>query len=152
MSRDLSQDLKAVYNHATMRNLAQRLKSGPEWKAIQDIQKRHETARKAETQNYRDTYDQRVAAERQALLRKRGQARHEPRPPVANDQFNKSTLERQAHQNVRNGHHQSLARIDASEAKELRTLTERAGIKPETSVKTSFTHRQVQAPRQRQKM
>ena len=150
MSRDLTQDLKAAYNHATMRNLAQKVKSGPEWKAVQDIQQRHEAARKSETQNYRDTYDQRVAVERQALLRKRGQIRHELRPPVANDQFNKSTLERQAHQNVRNAHHQSLARIDASETKELRTLTERAGIKPETSVKTSFAR--TQAPRQRQKM
>ncbi len=152
MSRDLSQALKAAYDHAAMRNLAQRLKSGPEWKAVQDIQKRHETARKSETQNYRDTYDQRVAVERQALLRKRGQVRHELRPPVANDRFNKSTLERQAHQNVRNAHRQSLAGIDASETKELKALTERAGIKPQTSVKTTFARTQSQAPRQRQKM
>ena len=152
MSRELSQDLKAAYDHATMRNLAQRLKSDPEWKAVQDIQKRHETARKAETQDYRDTYDQRLAAERRALLRKRGQVRHELRPPVANDRFNKSTLERQAHQNLRNAHRQSLAGIDASETRELKALMERAGVKPETSVKTSFARTQSQAPRQRQKM
>lgn len=132
--------------------MAQRLKSAPEWKAVQEIQKKHDAARKDEAQNYRDTYGQRVAVERQALLRKRGQIRHEPRPPVANDRFNKSTLERQAHQNVRNAHRQALARIDASETKEMKTLAERAGIKPETSVKASFSRTQSQAPRHRQKM
>jgi hypothetical protein len=147
MSRDLSTELKAAYDHATMRNLAQRLKSGPQWKAVQDIQKRHQAARTTETNDYRETYDQRVAVERQALLRKRGQVRHEPRPPVANDRFNKSSLEHQAHKNVRNAHQQSLARIDAAETKELKTLTERAGVKPEASVKASFTRTQAQAPR-----
>lgn len=133
MTRDLGAELKAAYDHASMRALAKHLKTAPEWKAVQEVSKRHDEARQYAAKEYRQTYDRRVAAERQSLLQKRGQNRAEISGPVATDRFNKSSLERQAHRNVRNAHQRELAAINASETKELKALTERAGIKPESS-------------------
>lgn len=151
MSLDLSKSLQASYDHATMRKLAERMKSTPDWKAVQDVQKRHDLARKSETESYRRDFDARVAAERHSLLRKRGQPVLEPKKPVALDRFNKTTLDRQVRRNVQFEHHRTMASIDASETKALETLTERAGIKPERGVKSEFARTQSQAPRHRHK-
>jgi len=129
--RDLAQELRASFDHATMRAQAEAMRSTPQWKAVQEIQKRHDQARTVEAQEYRKSYDARVATERQKLLQKRGQLTHELKPPTATDRFSKSRLEQQAHKNVRFAHQQRMSGIDQSETRALKNLSAQTGPRQE---------------------
>lgn len=144
MTLDPAAELRVAYDRATMRGLAQHLKSAPEWKTVQDVQQRHARASERAETEYQETYDARVSAERQAILQRRGQNRMEVKTPFGVDRFNSTAIERQAHRNVRNAHAQDMSRIDASEMKELKSLVERAGVKPETARQKSVQRAQTQ--------
>lgn len=144
MIRDPATLLRTAYGHATMSCLAQHLKSAPEWKAVQDIKQRYDQVRERVETAYQETYDARVSAERQAILRRRGQNRLEVKTPFGVDRFNSTAIEQQAHRNVRNAHAQDMSQIEALKTKELKSLFERAGIKPETARQQSVQRAQTQ--------
>lgn len=145
MSTDLSKQLQAAYDHATMRQLGKHVEKGADWQRVQEVQQRHDQARQQEAKNYRKTYEARVAKEREALLRKRGQNTLQVKAPVATDRFQKSTLERQAHLNVRNAHQQRLNGISASETKDLKEIADRAGLTRDKRPSQAFDQAQKQA-------
>lgn len=144
MTRDPAAELRVAYDRATMRGLAQHLKSAPEWKAVQDVQQHQARARERAETEYQDNYDARVSAERQAILQRRGQNSLEVKTPFGVDRFNSTAIEQQAHRNVRNAHAQDMSRIDASETKELKSVVERAWVKPKTARQQSVQRAQTQ--------
>lgn len=155
MSRDLSAELKTAYDKATMAHLVRRAPDDSNWKAVRRIQAHAEKLRDREIRGYRNHYNARINKERKAIIAKRGQMRVVPKPPFAIDQFSRTSIDRQAQQNVRLAHQQRLNTIDEREVKALKSVIQKPEQRKMQSFRKSFQQAKARSspgPRQRQKM
>lgn len=151
MTRDLSQELAAAFDHATLRAAAQRLRTGPHWQAANIILTRHHKARQQERTSYQRDFQVRLSDARAVILKERaGRQLIHPSPRGAR-QNAAASVEVQAQSRVRRDHAQTLARIDASEAKDLKTVMDRAGQQQKSPQKTAM-QRTFRAASQRHRL
>jgi len=128
MQPDLSKQLQASFDHASLRHLAQSLKSEPAWQQVKEIKQRSEQALQFERDDFKTNYEARVLAEKRALQQKRSIPTLEPRAPYGMSRG--VNMDRQAHRNVRQAHHQTIADIKAEETQALKALIDQHGHKP----------------------
>lgn len=125
MTQNIAQQLENAYAQATLRETAKRLETPQDWQRFQDIQQRGAQTRQNEQMSFRQDYPARLADAREAILNERA-ARHythpAPQSAVGRDRFNKDQIERQAHLRVHSAHHQTLAKIDMQERREVQSL------------------------------
>ena len=151
MTRDLSQELSAAFDHATLRAATQRLRTGPHWQAANIILTRHDTAREQERISYQRDFQVRLSDARAAVLKERAGRQLIHPSPRGVRQNTAASVEAQAQSRVRRDHAQTLARIDASEAKDLKTLMDRAGLQPKPAQKAGM-QRTFRAATQRHRL
>lgn len=131
MTQNITQQLERAYARASLQETAKRLETPQDWQRYQDIQRRSAQTRQHEQVSFRQDYPARLADAREAILNERT-ARHythpAPQSAAGRDRFDKDQIERQAHLRVHNAHHQTLAKIDMQEHREVQSLLKQREI------------------------
>ena len=117
----MADDFKAYFEKMSWRNAMEAGFRDDDWKAVKDINQRHEASRRETERVYRLEYAMRVEAARKMLIDEAGSKPRDfvPRWLGGRDRFNAGVIERQAHRVVRAEHHRDLVRIDRQEDREL---------------------------------
>jgi hypothetical protein len=125
MKPTIAQQLENAYARASMAETAKHLHGTNDWQRVQNIQARSAEARQTEQESFRQDYSARVADARVAILKERGDRHYShpaPQSATRQDRFDKDQIERQAHLRVHNAHHQTMAKIDVQENREVKQL------------------------------
>lgn len=136
MTQSIAQQLESAYAQAALQETAKRIETPKDWQRFRDIQQRSAQTRQREQESFRQDYPARLADAREAVLKERA-ARHythpAPQSATRQDRFNKDQIERQAHLRVHYAHHQTLAKIDVQENREVKQLLEprQTGLSPQ---------------------
>lgn len=154
MTQSITQQLERAYARATLRDTAKHLQSSQDWQRVREIQTGSNQARQTEQDNFRQDYPARLADAREAILNERA-ARHytHPAPQSAaqssggQDRFNKDQIERQAHLRVHNAHHQTIAKIDVQENREVKQLVQQRQPQPLQPNPQTVSHQQIKRER-----
>lgn len=126
MPLDLTREITTAFDLAIRRHEAKSLKTGQDWRALQEIEQRHNCARQDTETRYREDYDTRVEKARKDIINERAQLKHEMRGPFGTDKFDGKAIEKLAHRRVRQDHEATMAGIDQSEVFETGELTRKA--------------------------
>lgn len=127
MSESLTETLRQTYELASLRHMAERLQTGRQWEAAQDITARFEMARTDLTKSFADEYPARMAEARQKLILEATRQSPALTPMDASDtRFAKSAIEHKAGRMVRDEHRLEMAGLERAEAQELSQLMQRA--------------------------
>lgn len=126
MADDTRQDLQRTFDLAGLRREARTLATAEDWRGLQAIREKFETARQEEASRYRAEYTTRVETARKQLIDEAGRIRREHTHPwFGRDRFDKAAILRQAHRQVRADHTRALVHIDREETHALDALLER---------------------------
>ncbi|MVA98007.1 hypothetical protein GN330_12205 [Nitratireductor sp. CAU 1489] len=119
--------MRRVFELASLRKDARALKSPRQWGERQAIQSRCDRARAREKDLYASRYLSRVEQTRRRLIDEAAQKSFDLKPAWAeHDRFDAAATLRQAQREVREAHHQRIARIDDFESQKLRELVQRS--------------------------
>lgn len=150
MTQNITQQLESAYAKASLRETAKRLETPQDWQRYQDIQQRSAQTRQHEQVSFRQDYPARLADAREAILNERA-ARHythpAPQSAAGQDRFDKDQIERQAHLRVHNAHHQTLAKIDMQERREVQSLLQQRQPHLSPQFQVSSPTRQIKRER-----
>ncbi|NDW06478.1 hypothetical protein [Jiella pacifica] len=126
MSSDLRSELGKTFDLAIRRHEAKVLKTSHDWKTLQDIEERHNRAREAADQGYRQEYGTRVEQARLDILAEKTSRTFDIRPPFGTDNFRKDAIDREAHRRVQADHDATIAGINEREVRAIETLLSEA--------------------------
>lgn len=127
MSLTVTEELRRVFDLASLRKGARALKSPRQWGERQAIQSRCDKARDREKDLYSSRYDSRVELIRRRLIDEAARKGFDLKPAWAgNDRFDAAATLRQAQREVREAHHKRISRIDDYESRKLRDLVIRS--------------------------
>lgn len=127
MSLPIDQELRRIFELATLRREAQTIQSPRQWRRVQDLKVRCQDARVKEKDLYASRYDSRVEARRRQLIAEAGAQRRDFKPWWGGaDRFNPADLLRQAQREVRDAHERRLVVIDDYERRQLKEVVERS--------------------------
>lgn len=127
MSLTVTEELRRVFDLASLRKEARALRSPRQWGERQAIQARCDKARDREKDLYAARYDSRVERIRRRLIDEAGRKGFDLKPAWSgNDRFDAAATLRQAQREVREGHHKRISRIDDYESQKLRELVMRS--------------------------
>ena len=141
MSLDLTKNIKATFELATLKRDAKRLLTSKDWKTYEAIKQKHDAFRKVEQQSHIQEYDTRVEVAIKRLIAQAGakQRDHKPRW-AAHDRFDKTAITAQAHRNVQRQQAQVIAGIDEMEKNELSKLLKRTERQQKTVSQINDDH------------
>lgn len=127
MSLQIDQELRRIFELATLRREAQTIQSPQQWRRLRQLTVRCESARTKEKDLYATRYDSRVEARRRQLIAEAGAQRRDFKPWWGGaDRFNPADLLRQAQRDVRDAHQRRIAQIDDYERRQLQIAVERS--------------------------
>ena len=114
MTQPIADELRQLFELATMRREATRLTSASHWSRASTALSRCGRARRFEQKDFETRYETRVEIARRRLIDEAGSKGFDFQPRWAgDDRFSASAILRQAQREVRMRHEQRLARIDA---------------------------------------
>ncbi len=136
MALSINQEIRMVFELATLRREARAIETPGQWREIAVLQGRCQQARTHEKELYAARYDARVETRRRQLIHEAGAKGRSHKPLwAAHDGFDPETTLRQAQRDVRAAHAARLQKIDALEhsglnamLRELRRLNRRRGV------------------------
>lgn len=127
MALSINEELRRVFELATLRREATSITEPHQWQAATRLQMRCTDARSREKDLYAVRYDRRVEARRRSIVDEAGKVRRDHRPwGEGHDRFDPQATLRQAHNDVRNAHAARIQRVDDYERLELARIVERA--------------------------
>ncbi|GMG84975.1 hypothetical protein LNKW23_41910 [Paralimibaculum aggregatum] len=137
MTSRLSDEVRRTFELASRRREAKQLRTGEDWRSLQQVQVHFAKAQREEKRTFRAEYETRVEAEKQKLIDKAADQDPTPKPWWSReDKFGRAAIERQAHRNVRRAHEKSIARLEERESEALKTLMTRAAKRDRLREKT----------------
>ncbi len=160
MSLALTQEIKHAFDLAALRYEASKLLISKDWQEFQKIKNSYATERQLAEDNYVREYDRRVEVARKKLIAKAGQKNRDFKHRLfGTDKFDKATITRQAHAQVRYVHHALLLELETKEKEAVRTLLARCEVRQNTratknddeSERTQMTEKQKPNERRRQR-
>lgn len=123
MESSITEQLRDTFALASLRNKASHFRSPKDWERGLAIINRYKSHTEELENNYHAEYDSRINRVLKQLIDKAGAKdlsfKHRW---FGTDNFNKSTLTRQAHQIVQNKHQERINYLNKRESTELRTL------------------------------
>jgi len=127
MSLSIHQELKQTFHLAALRKEANTFLTGRQWSQYQGLKDRCDVARTQEQKLFKERYHNRVDQECRKILRDNA-AKNRHLKPIGqqDDLFDRASLLKQADTNVRNRHHQRLARITQVEERGIQALLQRS--------------------------
>lgn len=143
MNLSIHQELKQTFHLAALRKEANTFLTGRQWSQYQQLKDRCQNARDQEQKLFKERYHSRVDQECRKILRDNAaKTRHLKPIGQQDDLFDRASLLKQADTNVRNRHHQRLARITQAEERGIQTLLQRSSRANQLTgqSKDDFTH------------
>ena len=130
---DISDEIKRVFDLASLRIEAVRKLDSDQWATFQKIKKVHDGRRRFVSRMYELEFDKRLAEEQRRQIDKAGEKRLDfVHKWFGQDNFDRSSaIERRALFNVQARHKRDLERIDDQESAELARLIERSDTRKE---------------------
>lgn len=123
MAYNISDELRHSFGLASLQREASKILTAEEWKEFQNIQKKYSGKGRFEQRMYELEYPTRIKVIKERLINKAGsKAKRFNHPWARHDRFDKSTISRQAHREVRNQHLQIIAHLDAQKYNEVKSL------------------------------
>jgi len=125
MALTTNQEIRLVFELATMRRQAEVIRTPYQWNRAQQLMQRCREARESEKLLYGQRYHNRVEARRQQLIHEAGAIGRRFQPAWAgSDRFNPDATRRQAEQDVREAHEKRLQGISRFEHRGLSVIME----------------------------
>jgi hypothetical protein len=122
-SDTINDELSRTFDLAALLREAGTLRTPRQWKAASALKRRCQSARTRENDLYVTRYDARVEVERRRLIDAAGTIARDLKPAWAGeDRFSPDITARQAERQVRQRHHDRIARIDEFERRKLREV------------------------------
>lgn len=122
-----SENVKRVFELATLRKRAQSLSRPADLEKMSEITRRYERETNKQEKLYRRDYKSRVEKALQARIDKAGAKDLTLKHRLfGSDNFDKSALTRAAHRDVQHDHARRMAHLECSETQELDTLVAKA--------------------------
>lgn len=127
MTINISAELKQTFELASLRLMGKRLRTGDQWREVQDISERFAKARATADTTYRAEYETRIEVARKRLIDAAAAKDKDFTFPWARrDRFGNDAIRRQAVREVRGSHANDLALIDGAEVQALEKVLQRA--------------------------
>lgn len=124
MSLTIAEELRRIFDLATLRSESAELRTGRQWKAVSELSARCDHARDKERKLFASRYQTRVETARRRLIDEAAAKSFDLKPAWANDDpFSPEATLRQARREVQARHDSRLQRIDDFERQSLRILT-----------------------------
>jgi len=127
MRPPIAQELKQAFHVHALRHEAKHNLTARQWDQYRQLTDRCERARDQEQRLFKERYHSRVDQECRKILRDNA-AKNRHLKPIGqqDDLFDRAALLKQADTNIRNRHHQRLARITQVEERGIQTLMQRS--------------------------
>lgn len=124
---DIHDDVKKSFELTGLRREAMSILKPDAWQDYTKLRDRFDGLKRYEERHYRLEYNTRVETEKKRLIDKAG-AKDRNFMPIwsRNDRFNPTTINKQAHRNVRYAHVQEMARLDQQETRAIESLMDRS--------------------------
>lgn len=127
MTFSISEELKRTFDLASLKHQAFKYLNAKEWNTYRKTTEKYGALRRVEELAFKIEYKTRFEVARKRLINKAGSKPKDFKHRwFGSDQFDKSTVNRQADRNVRAQHSQLMAGIDKKEAGEIRPLLDRS--------------------------
>ncbi|MEM7522450.1 MAG: hypothetical protein AAF360_01560 [Pseudomonadota bacterium] len=124
MAFDIELELQKTFAAAVRENAETHLVA-PEYRLqAQEIAEQHEALRRAERDDLKEHFGQRMDDARRKIIAEEGSLTLEHPTPFGTDRFDKTRIDERALGRVERDHEMTLAMIDTSEAEALRELAE----------------------------